>query len=140
MLFGAGEYQPSTDELAENLRRILASGHSRSLLAHSNGALIGFLGATGSPIRRLRHSANVFLGVLRDHWGHGVATALMTEIVRWAPTVSISRLELQVMKQNTRAIEVYQRMGFRVEGERRRAYIVNDEDVDDLLMAYVFEA
>ncbi len=64
----------------------------------------------------------------------------MTEIVRWAPTVSISRLELQVMKQNTRAIEVYQRMGFRVEGERRRAYIVNDEDVDDLLMAYVFEA
>ena len=44
------------------------------------------------------------------------------------------------MKPNSRAIFLYEQMGFRVEGYRRRAYIIDGVPVDDQLMAYVFEA
>ena len=63
----------------------------------------------------------------------------MNEALRWAPTVGLSRLELSVMTTNTRAIALYERLGFRFEGVRRHAYIINGMAIDDHLMAYVFE-
>lgn len=139
MLYGAGEYSASPAELAEQLGRIRASTHSRSLMADHDGELVGFLGVAGSSIARLRHSANLFLGVLRAHRGQGAGRALLDEGIRWAPTAGLSRLELHVMKGNTRAIELYERAGFRVEGSRRRAYMIDGKPVDDLVMAYLFE-
>jgi ribosomal protein S18 acetylase RimI-like enzyme len=38
------------------------------------------------------------------------------------------------MKDNLRAIALYERLGFRAEGARRRAYIINGRPVDDLLI------
>ena len=140
MLYAADEYSTSPDELATQLERIRASGFSRSLLAESEESLVGFLGITGSPIPRLRHSGQLFLGVLRSHWGRGVGRALLSEAIRWAPTAGLSRLELVVMNENTRAIALYERLGFRAEGSRRRAYMINGVAVDDQLMAYLHEA
>jgi len=140
MLYAPSEYSASPDELAAQLAKIRSSGHSRSLVAETNDNLIGFLGASGTPVPRLRHSAQLFLGVLRAHWRTGVGSALLAEIIRWAPTAGLSRLELFVMKSNSRAIALYERLGFRVEGHRRRAYMIDGVPVDDELMAYVFDA
>lgn len=139
MLYGAGEYDFPAEQVREQLRRILASGCSRSLVAEASDALIGFLGVAGSSMPRLRHSATIALGVLKEHWGKGVGTALLTEVLRWAPGAGLSRLELHVMKNNPRGVELYQRLGFRIEGERRRAYIVDGASIDDFLMAYVYD-
>jgi RimJ/RimL family protein N-acetyltransferase len=65
---------------------------------------------------------------------------LMKEAFRWAPGAGISRFELSVMVTNTRAIAFYERVGFKFEGLRRRAYMVNGVPVDDHVMGYVFEA
>jgi len=140
MLYAPSEYSAAPEELSAQLAKIASSGYSRSLLAESENTLIGFLGATGSPVPRLRHSAQLFLGVLRSHWHCGVGRALLAEIIRWAPTVGLSRLELFVMKSNSRAIALYEQLGFRVEGHRRRAYMIDGVPVDDQLMAYVLEA
>lgn len=140
MLFAPDEYLVTPEDASAQLEKIASSGSGRRLLAIDQGDLVGFLGASGSPIPRIRHSAQLVIGVLRSHWGRGVGRALMTEAIRWAPTVGLSRLELFVMKPNSRAISLYERMGFRVEGYRRRAYVVDGVPVDDQLMAYVFEA
>ena len=140
MLYGIGEYSTTQEELAEQLRHIATSGHSRTVIAEAPDQLIGFLGVSGFSVPRLRHSATVFLGVLRQSWGRGVGSALLAEALAWAPTAGLSRLELFVMKENTRAIRLYERAGFRLEGARRRAYIVDGVAVDDLLMARTFEA
>jgi len=140
MLFAPSEYSASPEELSAQLAKIASSGHSRSLLAECENTLLGFLGATGSPVPRLRHSAHLFLGVLRSHWRSGVGRALLAETIRWAPTAGLSRLELFVMRSNSRAIALYEHLGFRVEGHRRRAYMIDGVPVDDQLMAYLFEA
>ena len=101
---------------------------------------MGLLGVIGSSVPRLRHAAQLYIGVLRSHWARGVGSALLAEALAWAPGAKISRLELFVMKDNARAIALYQRFAFRVEGARRCAYIINGRPVDDLLMAYVEEA
>jgi len=140
MLFAPDEYLVSAEEASAQLEKIANSGSGRRLLAIDQGDLVGFLGVSGSAIPRIRHSAQLVIGVLRSHWHRGVGRALLTEAIRWAPRAGLSRLELFVMKTNSRAISLYESMGFRVEGHRRRAYIIDGAPVDDQLMAYVFDA
>jgi len=139
MLFAPSEYLATPDEISAQLTKIASSVSSRRMLAEAQGHLVGFLGVAGSPVPRLRHSAQLVIGVLRSHWHLGVGKALLSEAIRWAPTVGLSRLELFVMKSNSRAISLYEHVGFRVEGQRRRAYIIDGEPIDDQLMAYVIE-
>ena len=140
MLYAPSEYSASPEELSAQIAKISSSGNSRSLLAETDDAFIGFLGVMGSPIPRLRHSAQIVVGVLRSHWRQGVGRALLSEAIRWAPAAGLSRLELFVMSKNTGAIALYEQLGFRIEGSRRHAYIIDGAPVDDQLMAYVSEA
>ena len=140
LLYAPDEYLTTPEELSAQTQRMTLSSHSRSMLAELDGTLVGLLGAIGSSIPRLRHSAQLYVGVLRNYWGRGVGIALLADVQAWAPRAGISRLELFVMTDNARAIALYERFGFRVEGTRRRAYIINGRSVDDLLMAYVYEA
>lgn len=140
LLYAPDEYATTPEELSAQLERIAALGHGRALLAEIDGVQVGMLGVIGSSIPRLRHAAQIYIGVLRDFWGRGVGSALLAEAIAWAPRAGISRLELFVMKDNARAITLYKRLGFRVEGARQCAYIINGLPVDDLLMAYIYGA
>jgi RimJ/RimL family protein N-acetyltransferase len=140
MLYAPAEYTVTETEASEQIARVTKSGHSRTLVASSDLELVGFLNIMGSQIPRLRHSATVAIGIRRSHWGQGIGSSLLMEAVRWAPTARLSRLELYVALDNARAISLYEKLGFRVEGKRKRAYVINGNPVDDQLMAYVFEA
>ena len=139
MLYAPSEYSASTEDLSAQIAKINSSGYSRSLLAAIDDTLIGFLGVMGSPIPRLRHSAQIVVGVLRSHWRQGVGRALLSEAIRWAPAAGLSRLELFVMSKSASAIALYEQLGFRIEGSRQHAYIIDGAPVDDQLMAYVSE-
>jgi RimJ/RimL family protein N-acetyltransferase len=43
------------------------------------------------------------------------------------------------MVHNARAISLYTRMGFRIEGTRHRSMIVDGQPVDELLMAKLLD-
>ena len=121
--------------LARRFAMAVGAGRSTQSLDLKESCASG----TSCPIPRLRHSAHLALGVSHAWWGRGVATDLMKEAFRWAPTVGLSRFELSVMTTNTRAIALYERLGFKFEGLRRRAYMIKGVAVDDHVMGYVFE-
>ena len=140
MLYGAGEYNSTEHEVASQIARASQLPTNRNLVAEQDGALVAFLVVIGSPIPRTRHAAYLALGVSRAWWGRGVATDLLKEALRWAPSVGVSRFELSVMTTNKRAIALYEHLGFKFEGVRRRAYMINGVAIDDHLMGYVFDA
>ena len=47
-----------------------------------------------------------------------------------ARSEGVSRIELEVVSDNARAIHLYQRMGFTAEGLRRRAFIKDGVQID----------
>ena len=57
MLFAPGEYLVTPEDASAQLEKIANSGSGRRLLAIDQGDLAGFLGVSGSPIPRIRHSA-----------------------------------------------------------------------------------
>jgi putative acetyltransferase len=89
------------------------------------------------PVLRLRrrHTSMLGISVLPEAQRRGVGRALMQALCdyadRWA---QVLRLELQVYADNARAIALYRRFGFEIEG-RHPAYALRDgEYVESLSM------
>ncbi len=137
MLREPGEYSTCVPEAEIEIKRALGSTNSRILVAETEGALVGFLVASGSSLRRLRHSSVIFMAVLKSYWGQGVAKGMLRETTAWATTAGLERLELSVSTDNVRAIKIYEQAGFQIEGTRRRAIAVGDRREDDHLMAFL---
>jgi RimJ/RimL family protein N-acetyltransferase len=139
MLYAPDEYADSTDAMAKRIEGISRSSGSRLIVALADRALAGFLSVAGNEIPRRRHVGYVVIGVVRAHWSSGIGGALLKEALRWAPTAGIARLELGVMTENARAIRLYERLGFRVEGTKRGAYLIGGRPVDEHFMACLIE-
>ena len=78
-----------------------------------------------------QHSAYLVLGVLEDYQGQGIATKLFNRVFEWAKEVEITRLELTVIKDNTKAFNLYRKMGFVLEGEKVHSLIINGQPVNE---------
>ena len=87
------------------------------VVAEMAGRVVGSAGL--HPVARLRrrHAANLGISVVPEAQGRGVGTALMHSLCDYADGwAQILRIELTVFTDNTRAIALYQRFGFRHEG------------------------
>ena len=62
-----------------------------------------------------------FIAVAKPYWGNGVGQFLMETMIDWANhTPTIRRLELTVQARNERAVHLYQKFGFDIEGTKKR--------------------
>lgn len=93
------------------------------------------LHAVGASLR-VRHAMNVSLAVHPDWQGRGLGWALLTALIdyadRWA---GVLRLQLHVYADNTRAIRLYEGLGFVTEGRLRGESLRDGHYVDTLTMA-----
>ncbi len=80
---------------------------ARIVLAEADGALIGFI----TVDLKTKYVDQVV--VAPEHWGSGVALALLDEAKRLSPRGLI----LHVNKDNFRAIHFYEKHGFKYQGE-----------------------
>jgi RimJ/RimL family protein N-acetyltransferase len=138
-IYEPGERRTAVEDQRRIIRRILAWDNHTILVAEQDGALIGYLAAYGGKFRRNWHCAQVVVAVLQAHTGKGIGTQLLIELECWALEREVQRLELTVMTDNPRAIALYKKMGFEIEGLKRRALRVDGLYVDEYVMARLLE-
>lgn len=91
-----------------------------ALVAEIDGAIAGSAGLFINERPRQRHCALLGIGVGTAWAGKGVGSALMRELLRAADGwLNLLRVELTVFTDNERAIRLYQRFGFAIEGTLR---------------------
>jgi putative acetyltransferase len=136
---------PYASEETQRARLVdsLAPGKADVLLvAERGGEIVGSCGmhpAGASP--RRRHVMALGISVRADAQGQGVGSALMQAMCDYADRwIGLLRLELCVYVDNERAIALYRRFGFEVEG-RHRGYVLRDGAfVDAFAMARLHPA
>jgi ribosomal protein S18 acetylase RimI-like enzyme len=69
----------------------------------------------------VKHCGSLGMGVLAAYRGQGVGERLLRACLVKAPTQGITRIELEARADNTRAIALYERVGFRHEAVKRNA-------------------
>lgn len=130
------EITTTVDQEKSLLADIAESESAIMLVAEAGGALVGELSLKAiSPRRAVRHVATLGMSVKQDWRGKGVGRALMTDVLAWAPTAGITRIELYVYARNAPAIALYERFGFVTEGRRRSFIREGDTFLDDFVMA-----
>jgi len=104
-------------------------------LALKKDKVLGMLNFVGGNRSRDMHDGEFGLSVHKDCFGQGIGTVLMENLMRWGRRNQvIKRMTLFVMHSNKRAINLYQRFGFRIEGVRRKAVRFEDGRIQDLVM------
>ena len=104
------------------------------LAAELDGVVVGSAGLhpVGVATRR-RHVVMLGISVACHAQGKGVGNALMAALCdyadRWA---GVLRIELTVFEDNERALGLYRKFGFEIEG-RHRAYAMRDGSYADVL-------
>jgi len=137
MLMEAGERDASVPSLARELESAAESGNSVVIVAEIGGELAGYVELTGGTFHRNQATAYVVIGVLAAAGGKGVGRGLLEQAKRWAVAHGVHRLELTVMAHNHRAIGLYQRTGFSIEGRRSECLLIDGQFIDELYMAMV---
>lgn len=135
MLLEPGERSLSVDEQRDRIRSLADRDNSTILVAEIDGQLVGYIYADGGRYHRNQHCAHIVIGVRAAHTGQGIGTRLFEELIDWAGKHGLTRLELTVMTHNQRGVRLYHKMGFEIEGLRRRALFVDGEYVDEYLMS-----
>lgn len=135
VLLDAGERTTSISEQREEIRSILAQDNQMMWVIENGPELVAWLGAWGERYRRVRHSVLIGVGVRKGYRRKGLGAALFTQLEKWARKHGISRLELVVAVENVPAIALYEKMGFEIEGVKRKSYRIGTERVDEYLMA-----
>ncbi|NHK98112.1 GNAT family N-acetyltransferase [Rubrivivax benzoatilyticus] len=137
MLWEPQEFKATEEDERKFIAWLSGKTNNVLLVAKEGADLVGFLGASGGERIRTRHSALIFLGVRREYWSRGVASAMLHEALSWASTAGMLRLELNVHTTNDRAVALYKRFGFQIEGKRRASMLVAGQVRDEYLMSYV---
>ena len=102
------------------------------LKAMDNGQLVGYLAA--EPQRAQHCGWIITVGVLPSHTGRGIGTALMLAAERQLGQPSV---KLTVRSGNQRAIDMYERIGYRWRSTHHRYY---RDGEDGLVMEKVIAA
>ena len=122
----------------EGVKRKLAmskdSENSIVLIALENEQIIARAELQGYFQERIRHRAKFSISVRKDHWNLGIGTEMIKRIVGQAKEMQIRIIELEVISDNARGINLYHKMGFVDIGIYKDYFNVNGMFKDAVVM------
>ena len=131
------EFDKTLSKEADFLGKIAASTTQLALVGHAEDKLVGMLTFTGRDLERVRHTGEIGLIVGKDHWGLEIGRCMMHVLHQWAEANPlVTKIDLRVRLANQRAINLYEHMGYQIEGWIRRAVKIGDEYDDHYWMGF----
>ncbi len=104
-------------------------------VAEVDGRLIGQVDAHISTYPKARHVASLGIAIVKGYRELGIGRALMERVLAWMKARGVEKATLEVFSTNERAIALYRKMGFEIEGSRKRQFKIRGQWVDDVYMA-----
>jgi RimJ/RimL family protein N-acetyltransferase len=101
-----------------------------------DGGIAGSLNLSSQrEVKKMRHVLYLGMVVNKEFRENGVGSALMEHALEWAKTQKeIEKISLSVFSTNKRAIKLYKKFGFRVEGVLKKEFILKGKYADEVVM------
>jgi ribosomal protein S18 acetylase RimI-like enzyme len=126
----------------DEVRRFFESQRRRGMIqfvAAAAARVVGWCDVIPKNVEGFRHSSDLGMGLLAEQRGRGLGRALLERTLEATRRSGLLRVELEVYATNTAAIALYERCGFRHEGLRRRARLLDGSADDVVEMALLFD-
>lgn len=137
MLFEPNERKATLEAQRSRLADATSSEHVHILALEDveKKLIAGFCAGRRSLNFRDKHSLEVVVGIRQSYTGKNWGFKLLSELEKWARTKGISRLELGVMVNNLNAITLYKKLGYEIEGTKRKSVYLKSGYVDEYVMS-----
>ena len=115
--FGLGEFNLSLSDEQKFLKKCHSSKNQLFILGFMEGQLVATLHFAGGERPRIQHAGEFGMSVAKKHWGLGIGSLMIDVLINWAKETNIiKKINLRVRTDNTRAVHLYLRKGFKQEG------------------------
>ena len=106
------------------LKKKEESDRDAALLAEVDGKIVGTAGIDShGSAEKTRHRASFGISIAKAWWGLGIGHALTEACIECARTVGYLQLELEVVADNYRAMELYKSVGFVEYGRNPKGFL-----------------
>ena len=110
------EIKMSYEDEKEHIKKVKSSETSNYFVVMKNSKIIGCIGFNGNTARKMKHYGTIGISVLKEYWGRGIATALLEKLISLSKEKGIKKINLDVFENNEKAIKLYEKFGFKLEG------------------------
>ena len=130
-----------TEERKRSMGKLLKDKGCLVLVAEvgegGKGKLVGNLTMTRyGDVKKSEHVRVLGMLVVDGYREMGVGTKLMEHALRWAEAKKgVEKVSLGVFSENKRALRLYEKFGFKVEGVRKRHYYIAGKPEDEIDLA-----
>ena len=131
--FGKEGLPISTEGEEKFIQSMKEEEHSVLYLAWKGEEIIGDASLNGFP-RRMSHRGEFGISVAKSEWGQGIGSSLLQKIIEYAKEHTIELINLEVRSDNRRAIQMYEKFGFRKIGTFPAYFKIDGEYYDFDLM------
>ena len=134
LLHGKNEFNVPIEGVKRKLAMSKESQNSIVLIALENEQIIARAELDGYYPARIRHRAKFSISVRKDYWNQGIGTEMLKRIFEQAKKMDLRIIELEVISDNERAINLYHKMGFADIGIYKDYFYVNEMFKDAVVM------
>ena len=122
-----GEFCTSLEREKQIIENVLADSDVEWFVAEYENKVIGQC-SVGLVRRnaRYRHRAEVAFVILKDFCNLGIGGRMMQECIKWCEEHGVTQIELDVVKDNEKALKMYQSFGFKIIGTIKNALRYQD--------------
>lgn len=131
-----------TEERKRSMERLIKDAGCLVIVAEVGAGgrrqkIVGNLTMTKyGDVEKARHVRVLGMLLIDGYRGMGVGTRLMTRALDWAKVQDgVEKVILGVFSDNTRALHLYEKFGFKVEGVRKSQYYIGGKHADEIDMA-----
>lgn len=104
-------------------------------VATVNEEVVGWVHLQSPEIQKLSHTAALTLGVLEEYRGYGLGSHLLERALEWASAQGYERIYQSVPSTNEAAVAFLEKHDWETEAVREGHYKIDDEYVDEVMMA-----
>lgn len=104
-------------------------------VATVNDEVVGWVHVHAPEFEKLSHTAELTVGVIEEYRGNGLGSHLLERGLEWAASNGYEKVYQSIPATNDAATEFLETNGWEVEAVREDHYKIDDEYVDEVMMA-----
>jgi RimJ/RimL family protein N-acetyltransferase len=133
--FGPGEFGFTEAQERAFIHDCEMSNTSLFLVGEIDDELTGVLTFSAGSRPRNRHTGEFGVSVRKSAWGRGIGSLMIDTMIAWAQAGGVlTKIDLRVRADHARAIALYTRKGFTIEGTISRATRLKGQYFDHYYM------
>jgi RimJ/RimL family protein N-acetyltransferase len=128
----------SLQEEVQFINEVKSKGNMYTAVERS-GKVVGIARVLKGELQMKKHTGIFRTWIHPDSQGLGIGKEVMKYTLSWGQSNNLHKLWLTVFSGNEKAVKVYEKVGFIIEGIQKNQVIIDGQFEDEIFMAYFFE-